>query len=241
MAEVPKHQEATRDLPNDSIEQKPYAFQFKKLPTHLGADLRESFWGVQGLYFLTAMGASMAWYPLDQEIADYFSSSPWFSSQLNRSWGHVSSPFAIGGSLFLTWGAAYWTQNKKLAVSMEAALEAWGLSMAMVAATKFATGRTRPDGSSYSFPSAHTASIFSTATVLANFYGYSVGIPAYALSVFTALTRMDGNKHFLTDVLVGAVLGTAIGIGTSKAHRGEKQYSVMPWISTDGVGLSYEF
>lgn len=77
----------------------------------------------------------------------------------------------------------------------------------------------RPDGSaSNSFPSGHTATAFMTATMLHKEYGltespwYSIG--AYSIATATAVSRMLNNKHWLSDVMVGAgvgILSTELG------------------------------
>lgn len=77
----------------------------------------------------------------------------------------------------------------------------------------------RPDGSaSNSFPSGHTATAFMTATMMHKEYGltrspwYSIG--AYSMATATAVSRMLNNKHWLSDVMVGAgvgILSTELG------------------------------
>ena len=69
----------------------------------------------------------------------------------------------------------------------------------------------RPDGSNrHSFPSGHTATAFMTATMLSKEYGglspwYSIA--AYSCATTTGITRMLNNKHWLSDVMVGAGIG----------------------------------
>lgn len=69
----------------------------------------------------------------------------------------------------------------------------------------------RPDGSNnHSFPSGHTATAFMTATMLSKEYSgqspwYSIG--AYSVATATGLSRMMNNKHWLSDVMVGAGVG----------------------------------
>ncbi|MCO6026100.1 phosphatase PAP2 family protein [Prevotella cerevisiae] len=70
---------------------------------------------------------------------------------------------------------------------------------------------TRPDGSDHqSFPSGHTATAFMTATMLSKEYGYLspwVSVGAYSAATVTGLMRMANNKHWLSDVMVGAGIG----------------------------------
>lgn len=82
---------------------------------------------------------------------------------------------------------------------------------ATINSLKTATKVTRPDGSNnHSFPSGHTATAFMAATMMSKEYGgrspwYSVG--AYSVATATGLTRMMNNKHWLSDVMVGAGIG----------------------------------
>ena len=104
-------------------------------------------------------------------------------------------------------------------------VRAQALSQGVVQAAKFATHRTRPDGSDhYSLPSGHTASAFATATVLQRHFGWKVGVPAYGFGAYVAASRMSANKHHLSDVLLGATIGIAAGrtvtIGSGKAQFG---------------------
>jgi len=61
----------------------------------------------------------------------------------------------------------------------------------------------------FSFPSGHTITAFAVAVSLSIFYpGLSVGLLFCASSV--AISRIMLGMHFLTDVLVGALLGSAL-------------------------------
>jgi membrane-associated phospholipid phosphatase len=80
----------------------------------------------------------------------------------------------------------------------------------MVQTLKYTVHRDRPDHSNNkSFPSGHSASAFATATVLQRYYGWKVGVPAYALGSYVALARMSWNRHHATDVVMGAGFGIA--------------------------------
>ena len=76
---------------------------------------------------------------------------------------------------------------------------------------KRTTQVTRPDGTNrHSFPSGHTATAFMTATMLTKEYGHHspwVGVGAYSLATATGLMRVANNKHWLSDVMVGAGIG----------------------------------
>ena len=80
-------------------------------------------------------------------------------------------------------------------------------------AAKYAVGRNRPDGSNnHSLPSGHTATAFATAGVLQRHFGWKAGVPAYAFAGYVGASRMAANRHYLSDVVLGA------GVGIAAAH-----------------------
>ncbi|MCX7920081.1 MAG: phospholipid carrier-dependent glycosyltransferase [bacterium] len=73
-----------------------------------------------------------------------------------------------------------------------------------------------------SFPSGHTAAIFSFAPIF-TLLSPILGIIAYAMATLVAITRIHSDLHFITDVVIGAGLGILIGtIVVHKAHAGNK-------------------
>lgn len=72
-----------------------------------------------------------------------------------------------------------------------------------------------------SFPGGHSITAFSLATVVAMQYRKSVWVPIVAYSVATGvgLSRLTLDKHWLSDVLVGSVLGHVIGRLVVRNHR----------------------
>ena len=65
--------------------------------------------------------------------------------------------------------------------------------------------------SGFSFPSGHTCASFAAATVLCRRF-WKWGIPALILAGFIGFSRIFLFVHFPTDVLAGAILGTACGL-----------------------------
>lgn len=68
----------------------------------------------------------------------------------------------------------------------------------------------KPDGSQYSsFASGHATAAFAVATVFAKQYSDKpvVQIISYSAASLVALSRMTENKHWASDVLIGAALG----------------------------------
>jgi membrane-associated phospholipid phosphatase len=77
---------------------------------------------------------------------------------------------------------------------------------------KYGVRRERPDSSdSLSFPSGHASAAFSLAAVADHHYGWKIGVPAYVLASGIGLSRIESNRHHLSDVLAGATLGFIVG------------------------------
>lgn len=78
-------------------------------------------------------------------------------------------------------------------------------------AVKIVVARDRPNGDSdrfnSSFPSGHASNAFAWAAVLERHYGWKAGVPGYALASLVAVSRVQENKHWLSDVVGGATLG----------------------------------
>ncbi|MBF0207664.1 MAG: phosphatase PAP2 family protein [Oligoflexia bacterium] len=109
--------------------------------------------------------------------------------------------------------------------------EALLIMQGTVAFTKYTIGRQRPDGSNnVSFPSGHTAHTFTWASYLATDiirrnsgaarWIYSA-IP-YSVAAFVGGSRISGSKHYLSDVTIGALIGTFIGYTLYDFHFNDK-------------------
>lgn len=90
-------------------------------------------------------------------------------------------------------------------------LKAEIMMMGSVTVLKNVTHKIRPDGSSYnSFPSGHTAQAFAAATFLTEEYGRRyrwMPYVAYGTATSVGTLRMANNRHYISDVLMGAGMG----------------------------------
>jgi hypothetical protein len=112
------------------------------------------------------------------------------------------------------------------------------LTQTLTVSFKSAVGRTRPDGTQYSFPSGHSATTFATATVLQRHLGWKAGIPAYAVASYVAASRIQDKRHFLSDVTFGAALGIVAG-RTVTIGEGRHRLAVSPTVVPGGGGVSF--
>ena len=76
-----------------------------------------------------------------------------------------------------------------------------------------------PNGREWAWPSGHTASSFTVASVLDEFYGPKVGIPAYVLASLVGYRMMDTGDHWASDVVFGATLGYVVGHTVAGKHN----------------------
>ena len=101
------------------------------------------------------------------------------------------------------------------------------LSQAITHGIKFASQRERPTGECCAFPSGHAAAAFAAASVLERHLGYRASWPALVGASYVAASRLVDNRHFLSDVMMGAAVGTASG-WTVVGRRGRNEIVVQP-------------
>ncbi|QSZ43034.1 phosphatase PAP2 family protein [Sulfurimonas aquatica] len=74
---------------------------------------------------------------------------------------------------------------------------------------KYSVDAQRPDRSdNHSFPSAHTSLSFQSAAFLHKRYGLEKAILSYIGATFVGYTRVVSEKHYIGDVIAGAVIGS---------------------------------
>ena len=101
-----------------------------------------------------------------------------------------------------------------------------------------------------SFPSGHTAMSFAGASFASYvFWKYNpdskwripVTAASYSLAITVAALRVAGGSHFMTDVLAGALIGTAIGIGVPALHTLFADKDATVSVSPFGLAFSMRF
>jgi len=101
----------------------------------------------------------------------------------------------------------------------------------------------KPGNPKNSFPSGHVASTFSAASYLRIRYDNPyVYVPAYAVAVFTAYSRVQPKRHRVIDVVVGAALAEAVSYFVVSKYEEVKVETVASFEKDrQFVGLSFKF
>jgi membrane-associated phospholipid phosphatase len=143
----------------------------------------------------------------------------------------VASSWWIKGPLFVAIGAVGDVHSRRrfpFAAALASVTATAGAVMA--ALLKEAFDRERPaladpgfeplvgTPGSPSFPSGHATTAFAAAALVGAFHP-RLRIPVYAMATLVALSRVYLGVHFWLDVTVGAVLGTALGLGIAAAAQ----------------------
>jgi membrane-associated phospholipid phosphatase len=208
-----------------------------RLPAHLAQDLRQEA-APEGLATLALSGG--AFYvvrPNDGGVrSDVLTARPFGHSAASvvTEGGDglvlfpLSAAFYAGGRL----GGAAWAADLG-----EMSFEALLVSGVEAQILKYSVQRERPDGADhYSFPSGHSSSAFSLATVLAGEYGWEAGVPAYLGACAVGYSRLELDKHWLSDVVFGAGLGIASGRAVVRAKRLRRKKDGLAWAPYFGPG-----
>ena len=99
------------------------------------------------------------------------------------------------------------------------------------------TNEERPDHSDdKSFPSGHTSMSFAAAGTLEKRYGWQIGIPAHVVAAFVGVARVKADKHFVHDVVAGAVIGEGAAWLIDRRKNDKVQW--LPWGDAHSAGVT---
>jgi membrane-associated phospholipid phosphatase len=168
----------------------------------------------------------------------------------------VVNPFAWGDTFETAGGPVYSTivvagmftagrfvQAPRFRAMTYDMLDSAVVAFAYTSALKEVVGRERPNGQDHkSFPSGHTANAFALAVVAQHHYGWKVGVPAYALAGLMGASRVNQDKHWVSDVFAGATLGyvagrTVVRVNGRAPARAAATWNVSPVLARHVRGL----
>ena len=193
-------------------------------------------WTNLAIFAAAGFGAALE-HPSDARVSQAMSSSQSLGSffRIGETVGGARTQlFAALG----TYAVGQFSGQHKVAAIGADLIQSQILAQTMTAAIKMSVGRTRPDGTQYSFPSGHSSVMFATATVLQRDLGWKVGVPAYGLATYVAASRIQDKRHFLSDVTFGAAVGIVAGRSVT-VGRGQTKFAVAPSAAPGGAGISF--
>ena len=209
---------------------------------------RKSTWVILGV---GAAGALLA-HPADDNLNAKLvgkKSADWFWKP-----GNIvgSAPVEIGASLGMYLIGRYVVppnQDQPVSEGTSARTNKWShmgldllraqiVSQAFVQGIKYSVRRDRPTGECCSFPSGHATTAFAVASVIERHFGYRLSVPMLAVATYVGTSRLHDNRHFLSDVVFGAALGTATG-WTVVGRHGRSSYALTPVVVPGGFALQF--
>jgi len=171
----------------------------KRLPSPQNA-------GILGMSGVAALFA----HPADDAVTQKFSSAARLEETFEAGAIVGGLPAQLSGA-FLTYGLGRAFKNDCIAAVGGELVQAQLVAQVLTYGIKGTVRRSRPEGGGFSFPSGHTTAAFASATVLHRHFGWKVGVPAYGAATYVAASRVQGKRHYLSDVAFGAALGMVAG------------------------------
>ncbi|UCE22345.1 MAG: phosphatase PAP2 family protein [Candidatus Aminicenantes bacterium] len=169
------------------------------------------------------LGAGLILYVFDQEIQEWAQDNRTSSS--DDFFGfitHAGDGGVIAAMLAALYASGEISRNDSLSKTALLSLESWLTTAVIVSSMKFAFGRARPytgesshsfhpfstTSSYFSFPSGHSSAAFAVFTTIAEqSKSVYVDVLAYSVATLCALSRVHNNKHWASDIFIGAVIG----------------------------------
>ena len=225
-------------------------------------------WKRFGIFTGVVVGAGFLDEPIQKEVLKLRERNPAVGNtgKFISNFGGIYEVAVLAG--FGTYGIV--TKNTKIKTTTLLASQAYITGAIVESVLKTISGRTRPNyydvnveaepkfigpfgntsksyggkRSNSSFPSGHTTVAFAAATVFAKEYANHPIIPiiAYTSATLIGVSRITENKHWLTDVIVGAALGYVTGNQVvNNYHRYARISKSEKKKSTVSYQLNYEF
>jgi membrane-associated phospholipid phosphatase len=224
----------------------------------LGSDLIGDQFAPNGCRWCASNG-------LDDAVRDAFR---WQNGGAAHTASNVIAYVALPAAEAALLALAAWRDGRRgeLAGNVLVVGEAVAISGVLVQLVKYTVGRERPyvhdlppaekprttdpGDNNLSFYSSHTSVAFALATAagsVATLRGYRAAPALWAVGVAAALTvgylRIAADRHYFTDVLTGAAVGTAVGVGVPflfhrQRRRGASELTMVPTVDRQVSGIA---
>ncbi|MDH5631616.1 MAG: phosphatase PAP2 family protein [Gammaproteobacteria bacterium] len=212
-------------------------------PTEWNSNQWLLFTGVAGLAAIAQHNDEAVRYRFDTRQSDRGDRA----AHLGNSWGEVIG--LSGASILGVYSVGWITGNKDLVQTGNNAVESLILACTTTSLLKRVFDRKRPNQTESaddffqggrSFPSGHVTAAF----VLSTTFAEAGGNPSwyrrlffYSLAATTAYARMYDQKHWLSDTIIGAAIGTSTAIYVN--NRNPLSTDGRPGLSVTPTGIQY--
>jgi hypothetical protein len=181
---------------------------------------------------LIGVDATEAVYTFDDRVRDYFRTHDTFHEEAKIA-SFIGNYYVVGGTIGGLFLVGNFSHNEHFHSMTYALAQGYIINNAWTNTIKFSIRRIRPDETNHrSFLSGHASNAFMVAAILNHYYGYKAGIPAYVVAAFVGASRVEKNRHFMSDVVAGATLGYVIGKTVAVHTTGTPQEQRTQWIPT---------
>ncbi len=223
---------------------------YKKFPGRFWNDSKATFTKPDNIAaLLFTGGASIAMHQeADENIADNFDKHQMLQGSDAETFNIIGHPMVHSAASYIWYFLCVRNKddiNKERAYTMRTALT---INWLATTALQYTRGNDTPNGEYLSWPSGHASSSFTVASVLDEFYGPKVGIPAYAIASFVAYRMMDTGDNWGSDVVFGATLGWVIGHTVAGSDKDNKiaGFEIVPFMTETekpalGIGFVKRF
>jgi hypothetical protein len=183
-------------------------------PKRIIKGTKESFLRPDNLSIIAlAGGASIALHSsgADRKVSDNFDDNNIFHGFADEGLNIAGHPWTHIGV------AALWYANSRRhnddfnTERSKSMLAALAITNVAVFSLKAIRHNDTPNGKDWAWPSGHAASSFTVASMLDEFYGPDVGIPAYLFASLISYRMLDTGDHWTSDVVFGAAIGWVVG------------------------------
>ena len=220
-------------------------------PSRLAEDARTTFFNDDNAGALLGAGMlSVAMHNggIDDHVAEHFERHSHFHDCSDETMDFIGAPSTHGVATFAWWLLTLDNPDTVHARCARTLKRALALNTVTFFTLKAARHNDTPNGKDWAWPSGHTSSSFTVASVLHEFYGLKVGIPAYALAGLVGYRMMDTGDHWASDVAFGATLGWIVGHTVARKHKGPEVagFDVLPYFGNYdapalGISLARRF
>ncbi len=200
-----------------------------------------------GLYSLTIAGISS----IDESSSNYFTRHFSESNFTNFSneFGEVNYAAPVSALIF---GSSLLTDNTKFQDAAFTSFQTVIYTAVTVNISKFIFARSRPneDKGAFdfdffefegtSFPSGHSSTAFALFTPWVMYYPNLLTYSLMLIPTGTSIARISKGKHWATDVVAGALIGTYWGMYLSKRHKDKihDKVFVTPFVTRNFGGVT---